>query len=108
MQAMLVIIQSQDTQATLEWLNALNLPCVEQIASSGSFLRQNNTALWLAVQTEQVEAVFNTLRHTCRRRTSYVPVYYTETAPMLLSFPQEVEVGGATVFMCDIEHFEVF
>jgi uncharacterized protein YaaQ len=108
MHAMLVIVQSQDAEAVLEWLSALNLPCLERIASFGSFLQQSNTAFWLAVPPEQVEAVMNTLRHTCHRRVGYMPAFTTETAPFLIGTPLEVEVGGAIVFMCEVEHFEVF
>lgn len=108
MQAILAIIQTDDVETTLEWLSVLNLPCVEQIASSGGFLQQNNTALWLAAPIEQVDAVLRTLRHTCHRRVTSVPSYYDEMGSMLLVLPMEVEVGGATVFICDIDQFEVF
>lgn len=108
MYAMLVIIQAQDAEAALEWLRVLNLPCLERIASFGSFLGQSNTALWLAVPPEQVEAVINTLRHTCHRRAGYMPAFTIETVPFLMGTPLEVEVGGATVFMFEVEQFEVF
>ena len=108
MQAILTIIQSQDVDAVLERLQGLNLPCLERIASSGSFLRENNTALWIAAPKEQVDQVLTSLRDTCHRRTSFTPSYYIETAPMMFALPLEVEVGGATVFICDVEQYEVF
>ncbi len=108
MQAILAIIQAQDADAAFERLKALNLPGLERIASSGSFLRENNVALWLAAPPEQVEQVLSVLRDTCHRRTNYLPSYYVETVPMILALPLEVEVGGATVFLCDVEHYEVF
>jgi uncharacterized protein YaaQ len=108
MHVMLVIIQSQDAEVTLAELNALNLPCLERIASFGSFLRQTNTALWLAAPPEQVDAVINILRRTCHRRSGYVPAFTIETAPILVGAPLEVEIGGAVVFICEVEHFEVF
>jgi uncharacterized protein YaaQ len=107
-QAVLAIIQSEDTKAALEALRALDLPCLERIASSGSFLRQNNTALWLAARVEQVEAVLNTLEQTCHRRADRVPSYYAEETTMIFAFSPVVEVGGATLFILDIEHYEVF
>jgi uncharacterized protein YaaQ len=107
-QAILAIIQSEDTKAALEGLRALGLPCLERIASSGSFLRQNNTALWLAARAEQVEAVLNTLHQTCHRRADRVPAYYAEETTMIFAFSPMVEVGGATIFILDVEHYEVF
>ena len=107
MQAILAIIQSEDTKAAMEGLRALNLPCLERIASSGSFLRQSNTALWLAARMEQVGAVLETLRDTCHRRVDRVPAYYAEETTMIFSASPVVEVGGATLFILDIEHYEV-
>ena len=108
MQAMLVIIQVQDTHTVLDQLKVLNLPCLLPIASSGGFLRQGNTALWMAMSQEQLPRVMKILRDTCHQRSTYVPSYYVEATPMISVFPIEVQVGGATVFICDIERFEVF
>ncbi|GIK42301.1 MAG: hypothetical protein BroJett011_61340 [Chloroflexota bacterium] len=108
MQAMLVIIQAQDTSTVLDRLKGLDLPCLLPIASAGGFLRQGNTALLMAVQSEQLPEVMSILRDTCQQRTTFMPAYYIEAAPTISAFPIEVEVGGATIFNCEIEHFEVF
>jgi uncharacterized protein YaaQ len=55
-----------------------------------------------------VDLILKTLRDTCHRRTNYLPSYYVETVPMILALPLEVEVGGATVFICDLDRYEVF
>ena len=108
MQAMLVIVQSQDTNTVLERLETLRLPCLLPIASSGGFLREGNTALLIALRLDQVTQVMAILRDTCHQRTTFVPSYYVEAMPTISAFPIEVEVGGATIFSCDIERFEVF
>ncbi|HXW01159.1 MAG TPA: cyclic-di-AMP receptor [Anaerolineae bacterium] len=108
MQAMLVIVQAQDTNTVLDRLKALNLPCLLPIASAGGFLREGNTALLIAARPEQIAQVMAALRDTCHQRTTFVPSYYIEATPTISAFPIEVEVGGATIFSCDIEHFEVF
>lgn len=108
MQAILAIIQAQDTNVALDRLKALNLPCLMPVSSAGGFLRQGNTALWIGVQSSQLNQVLEVLRETCHQRTTFMPTYYLEAPPNLTAFPIEVEVGGATVFICDVEHFEVF
>ncbi len=108
MQAVLAIIQSQDTNTALERLETLNLPCLLSIASSGGFLRQGNTALWMAAYPQQLGQVLDILRETCQQRTTFMPSYYIEPAPPISAFPIEVEIGGATLFICDIEHYEVY
>ena len=108
MQAMLVIVQSQDTNTVLDRLETLKLPCLLSIASSGGFLREGNSALLLATRSEQSAQVMAALRDTCHQRTTFVPAYYIEATPTLSTFPIEVEVGGATIFSCEIERFEEF
>lgn len=108
MQALLAIVQSQDADAVFERLNAFRLPRLERITSSGSFLRQSNVALLMAIAPEQVNPVLRVLAETCQRRSEYVPSFYIEAAPMITALSLEVEVGGATVFICDVEHYEVF
>ncbi len=105
MQAMLAIVQSEDTEAALDRLQPLNLPCLSRIASSGGFLRQGNAALWLAVPSGKLGQVLDALRATCQRRTTYVPAQL-EIAQLASAFPVEVEVGGATVFICEVEQYE--
>jgi uncharacterized protein YaaQ len=49
-----------------------------------------------------------TLRRTCRRRTQVAVPYSPALEPGLLYMPEnfEVEVGGAVVFVIDVERFE--
>ncbi|MBM4423995.1 MAG: hypothetical protein FJ030_11485 [Chloroflexi bacterium] len=105
MQAMLAIVQSEDAEAALDRLKPLGLPSLSRVASSGGFLRQGNTALWIAVPPGKLGPVMSALRETCQRRTTYVPAQL-EVAQLASAFPVEVEVGGATVFICDVERFE--
>ena len=105
MQAMLAIVQSEDAEAALDRLKPLNLPHISRIASSGGFLRQGNAALWIAVPPGRMGQVMDALKETCQRRTTYVPAQL-EVAQLASAFPVEVEVGGATVFVCEVERFE--
>lgn len=105
MLAMLAIVQSEDADAALERLKAINLRGVSRIASSGGFLRQGNTTLWAAISPGRLGEVMDALRATCQRRTTYVPAQL-EVAQLASAFPVEVEVGGATVFLCDVERYE--
>lgn len=105
MQAMLAIVQSEDAEAALDRLKPLGLSSIQRLATSGGFLRQGNTALWIAVPPGKAGSVMSALRETCQRRTTYVPAQL-EVAQLASAFPVEVEVGGATVFVCDVERYE--
>lgn len=105
MQVMLAIVQSEDADIALEKLNQLRLPSVSLVATSGGFLRQGNTAIWIAVPPGRATEVLEVLRATCQRRTTYVPAQL-EVAQLASAFPVEVEVGGATVFVCEADRYE--
>ncbi|HLF01109.1 MAG TPA: cyclic-di-AMP receptor [Anaerolineales bacterium] len=105
MQAMLAIVQSEDAESALDRLKPMGLPSLQRVASSGGFLRQGNTALWIAVPPGRLGQVMDALKDTCQRRTTYVPAQL-EVAQLASAFPVEVEVGGATVFICEVERFE--
>jgi uncharacterized protein YaaQ len=80
---------------------------VTRVATSGGFLEQGNTTLFVGVEEAQVTHVVDLLRSTCHRRTIYMPM----TAGIAdttygLAGQIEVEIGGATVFVFDVEHFE--
>lgn len=105
MQAMLAIVQSEDAEAAIDRLKLLSLPSLARISTSGGFLRQGNAALWTAVPPGKLGLIMEALKDTCQRRITYVPAQL-EVAQLASAFPVEVEVGGATVFVCDVERYE--
>ena len=104
MKLVIAIIQDRDTDAALERLNARKVP-VTRIATSGGFIREGNTTLLMGVEEGQVRVIEIILRETCHRRKMYIPMAVGDTAYGLHS-QIEVEVGGASVFVLEVEHFE--
>jgi uncharacterized protein YaaQ len=100
------VVQDQDADRTTKALNEAGYR-VTRVASTGGFFRVGNTTLLSGVNDSQVEAVISILRTTCERRTRLIPAgpNIVESAAMMGAFV-EVEVGGATVFVLDVEHFE--
>ncbi len=47
------------------------------------------------------------LQRSCRQRVGYIPVSL-ESAPMPLTAPTPVTVGGATIFAVDVDYYEEF
>ena len=97
MQAMLAIVQSEDAESAIDRLKPLKLPSLARIATSGGFLRQGNTALWMAVPTGKLGLIMDALKETCQRRTTYVPAQL-EVAQLASAFPVEVEAPTASFF----------
>jgi len=106
MKLILATVQDADADAATSDLTGKNFR-VTRIGSTGGFLRQGNTTLLIGVEDTQVSIVVKSLEASCQRRMRYVPMA-TGTTPngMNLYNYIEVEVGGATIFVVDIEHFE--
>ena len=104
MKLILAIIQDEDAPTTIQALVDRGHR-VTRIASTGGFLRQGNTTLLIGVEDLRVPEVIEILRRCCRTRTSYLPVA-VEATGLLQAHMIEVEVGGATIFVLDVERFE--
>ena len=107
MKLVIAIIQDEDTPALTDALVAAGHRFTK-VSTTGSFLRAGNTSLLVGVEDDQVAPVMGILRRTCRRRTQVAVPYSPALEPGLLYMPEnfEVEVGGAVVFIIDVERFE--
>ncbi|NLE50671.1 MAG: hypothetical protein GX613_04635 [Chloroflexi bacterium] len=106
MKLILAVIQDQDADATTQALTEEGHR-VTRVSSTGGFFRVGNTTLLIGVDDRTVDSVVTILKETCERRTRLIPAgpNIVESAAMMGAFV-EVEVGGATVFIMDVEHFE--
>lgn len=77
-----------------------------KLATTGGFLRAGNTTFMIGVQDDQVERLMTLLRRQCSSRTQMMPTSLSEEGPLYASAPVEVAVGGATVFVLDVDRFE--
>jgi uncharacterized protein YaaQ len=106
MKLILATIQDQDTDRVITNLTDQGYR-VTRIGTTGGFLQQGNTTLLVGVDESQVAPVLNILKTHSQRRMQYMPLA-TGAAPngvALYNYVQ-VEVGGATVFILNVEHFE--
>jgi uncharacterized protein YaaQ len=80
------------------------------ISTTGGFLRQGNATVFIGTMAENVPQVLELVRENCHTRQQLVnplpPVM--EPGEMYVPSPVDVQVGGATVFVLDIEQFERF
>jgi uncharacterized protein YaaQ len=80
---------------------------VTMLASTGGFLRAGNTTLLSGVEDEQVSELLRIIAGNCEQRTEMLrfgdepdfPIWYPPDMT-------EVTVGGANVFILDLERFE--
>lgn len=78
-----------------------------KLATVGGFLKSSNTTLLIGVDDDKVEDVLGMIRRHCSTRHQVVPsAPAMESGHMYASYPVEITVGGAIVFVTDVQHFE--
>ncbi|MBN1995494.1 MAG: cyclic-di-AMP receptor [Anaerolineae bacterium] len=81
---------------------------VTQIDTSGGLLYEATVSLLIGVDQARLPRLLNHIREYCATEQRFVMAYgevpLLEAQPMML----EAEVGGATVYVLDVEHFEQF
>jgi uncharacterized protein YaaQ len=103
----IAVIQGEDAPQTLQALSSAGIS-VTKLASSGGFLQQGNTTLMIGVEDDKVETTIGLISENCRERSRYLTPMppMVEPGEFFMPYPVEVQVGGATVFVVDVERFE--
>ena len=80
------------------------------ISTTGGFLREGNATLLIGIADDSVDAVLGIIKANCPAQTRHVSPWPPTTEGGKLRFltPVEVQVGGAVVFIADMERFERF
>ena len=103
----IAIVQDEDADALADSLIAEKYR-LTRINTAGGLLRQGNVSFLLGVEEERLGQLLSIIRRNCVTRTQYVnplpPIM--EPGEFYMPYPVEVQVGGATVFVFDVERFE--
>lgn len=100
------VVQEQDVEVACQALSRLNLT-ITRLPSIGGFLGRRNVTLMVGLPCDREKAAMDALQKSCRQRVEYIPVSL-ESAPMPLTAPTPVTIGGATIFAVDVEYYEEF
>jgi uncharacterized protein YaaQ len=105
MKLIMAIISSDDSRDALEGLTKAGFRATV-ISTTGGFLREGNTTIFLGTEDQKVTQAVEVVQQACRRRTQWVSPLPTLEGPGLeMSEPIEVSVGGAVVFVMNVEQF---
>lgn len=77
-----------------------------KLATTGGFLMAGNTTLMIGAKEEDVQRIIDIVKEFSKTRTKIVPNAIMSEFGMINAAPIEVSVGGGTVFVLDVEHFE--
>ena len=104
MKLIIAIVSKDDSGAVATSLNKEAYQ-VTKMASTGGFLRAGNVTLLIGCEADKVERAIEIIGEYSCKRTEIVPSSIAYDTGRFQSFPIEVTVGGATVFVLDVEQF---
>ena len=105
MKMITAIVNKDDTSAVVGHLTKAGF-YVTKLATTGGFLLAGNTTLLMGVDDDKVEEVIGIIEEHSKKRTQLVPPVGTSADGAMMSIPIEVTVGGATIFVVDVDRFE--
>lgn len=106
MKLIIAIVQDEDASRLISSLMNEGYS-VTKLATTGGFLRSGNTTLLLGVDDNKFDGAMAVIEKVCKSRKQIA----TSPSPMAGStgiyapYPIEVMVGGATIFVLNVEQF---
>ena len=100
------VIQEVDLESALASLSKLGFS-VARLSSTGGFLSRRNVTLLIGVQKGREEVAVKALQNSCKQRVEFVSSPL-RGAGFPMPAPTQVTVGGATVFMFEVESYDEF
>ena len=112
MKLVYAIVRNEDGNLVTEELTSHKYS-VTKLATTGGFLRKGNTTLMIGTEEDKVDEVIEIIKRECGQRKQIV--YNTPYPPTsgigsniytCAPIPIPVDVGGATIFVVDVERYE--
>ena len=109
MKMVMAIINRDDASVVVQQLTKSGYQ-VTKLATTGGFLRAGNTTLLVGVDDDRFQEAMDIIEKVCKSRkqiaTSPSPI--SGTTGVYVPYPVEVMVGGATIFVLNVDQFVKF
>ena len=105
MKLVYAIVNTDDAYAVNKGLSAAGIRATK-LASTGGFLSKGNTTFMICCENEKVDDVIEVCKQFSKKRKQTVPASAVLERGLSDAQPVEVMIGGATIFVTDIERFE--
>ena len=106
MKLIIAIVQDEDASRLISNLMSEGFS-VTKLATTGGFLRSGNTTLLLGIDDDKFDSAMKIIERVCKSRkqlaTSPSPI--SGTTGVYVPYRVEVMVGGATIFVLNVEQF---
>jgi uncharacterized protein YaaQ len=104
MKLIIAIVHDEDAQLLLKQLTASDFG-VTKLASTGGFLKSGNTTLLIGTPKERVDMALQIIEETSKTRKEITTTTSLMGDNSVMGMPLEISVGGATVFVVDVETY---
>ena len=106
MKLIIAIVQDEDSARLIRSLMEAGYG-VTKLATTGGFLRSGNTTLLAGVEDDRFDGAMEVIEKICKSRKQIAtsPSPMSGSAGVYVPYPIEVVVGGATVFVLNVEKF---
>ena len=105
MKLIFAIVQDEDSGRLVSVLMKEGFG-VTKLATTGGFLRAGNVTVLIGVDNSKVQDVIDIISTYSKSRKQLIPTTSEAGINFYPSMPVEVTVGGATIFVLDVERFE--
>lgn len=107
MKLVFAIVHSEDGHKVMDELSR-NGFSVTKLCSTGGFLKAGNTTLLVGVEENKLDQVIEIIKSKSKSRKQVLDSSMPANGlgGMFISYPVEIDVGGATIFVLNVEHFE--
>ena len=105
MKMILAVIDKDDAHDVISSLSREGFS-ITRLSTTGGFLRAGNVTILVGVEDEKTPDVIGIIKEHSKSRNQQIPTIMGNEASYLSPMPVEVSVGGATIFVLNIEQFE--
>ena len=106
MKLVMAIVHDEDAFNVMDALNEKGFS-VTKVATTGGFLRAGNSTLICGIPDDKLDCLDSIVERKCkaRKRITDNNSSHVNDAESYVPYPIEVNVGGATIFVMNVEKF---
>ena len=105
MKLLLAIVSNEDASSVISSLNKKKFQTTK-LATTGGFLSKGNTTIILGVEDNKVDEAISIIGEESKSRQEVIPNTQGFESAEIMSAPITVNVGGATIFVLNVDQFK--
>lgn len=102
---MVIAIVSSDDASNVQKALIKDHYQATKLATTGGFLMKGNTTFLIGAENDKIQTIIEVIGNHSKKRKKVIPNSVINEFGMLATSPVEVTVGGATIFVLDVEQF---